>query len=102
MREPGGSRQNGSWAKQVGTVLAGSSRRRVPGFPEEITVARIALDSRVRRALALLVGLAALGAGALGVLRWFEGARGREVEDKAAPERALGAAPEEARSEERR
>ena len=58
---------------------------------------RLVLVSRVRRALALLLGLAALGAAALGVLRWFEGARGREAEEKPALERALAAAPDDAR-----
>ena len=58
---------------------------------------RFVLVSRAHRALALLVGLAALGAGVLGVLRWFEGARGREAENKAALERALASAPDDAR-----
>ena len=58
---------------------------------------RFVLVSRAHRALALLAGLAALGAGVLGVLRWFEGARGREAENKAALERALASAPDDAR-----
>jgi hypothetical protein len=60
-------------------------------------VPRYVLVRREHRALALLVGLAAVAAAAFGVVRWFEGARGRGAEDKAALERALAAAPDDAR-----
>lgn len=58
---------------------------------------RFSVVNRAQRALVLLLSLASLGAGAVGVLRWFEGARGHEAKERAPLERALRAAPDDAR-----
>lgn len=58
---------------------------------------RFSVANRARRAVALLLGLAALGAGALGVLCWFAGVRGHDAEGRVPLESALVAAPGDAR-----